>query len=373
MGKNYGCIMLCDVKTTDKIKNDCLQKQNPMLVSKCLITDENLSEYQLSQIKEKGFKKYNSVSKKLICNLGNDSNVYLNFEMHKMFKEAGYDITVKKILEYKHKLIFKKYIDFLYSKKKLYSLEKKKSMEFCIKILMNAFYGAMLTDKTRFRNIKICVNKEQAMKYIKQPTFKSHKIVNDQLNIIEMSKNKCIFDSPILIGGIVLFNSECTLYNYMYRIIPELFGRENIIFSMQDTDSIIYKIKNCTYEKYLKILKENPHLLGKKMGLMENELTKKILEIISLRSKCYSILTVDDNVSKSKGISNNYRKKYHTHEYFKKILFNEMDTKKAEYYKISLKNTKLVTELQIKDDISNFNDERYMTDNITSKPHEINI
>ena len=277
MDKNYGCIMLCNVKLTDKIRNDCLQKQNPMLVSKCLITDENLSEYQLSQVKEKGFKKYNSVSKKLICNLGNDSNVYLNFEMYKMFKEAGYDITVKKILEYKHKLIFKKYIEFLYSKKKEYSLEKKISMEFCIKILMNAFYGAMLTDKTRFRDIKICVNKEQAMKYLKQPTFKSYKIVNDQLNIIEMSKNKCIFDSPIMIGSIVLFNSKCTLYNYMYNIIPNLFGRENIIFSMQDTDSIIYKIKNCTYDKYLKILKENPHLFGKELGLMENELKKKFL------------------------------------------------------------------------------------------------
>ena len=176
-----------------------------------------------------------------------------------------------------------------------------------------------------------------------------------------------------MIGSTVLFNSKCTLYNYMYNIIPNLSGRENITFSMQDTDSIIYKIKNCTYGEYLKVLKENLHLFGKKMGLIENELTKKILEIISLRSKCYCILTVDDNVSKSKGISNNYRKKCHTHEYFKKILFNEMDTKKAEYYKISLKNTKLLTELQIKDDISNSNDKRYMTDNITSKPHEINI
>ena len=55
MDKNYGCIILCDVKTTDKIRSDCLQKQNPMLVSKCLITDENLSEYQLSQVK-KGLK-----------------------------------------------------------------------------------------------------------------------------------------------------------------------------------------------------------------------------------------------------------------------------------------------------------------------------
>ena len=178
-GKDFGCIMLCDVKkTTDKIKNDCLFKQNPMLVSRTLITDKNLSEYQLSQVKEKGFKKYNSVSKKLISNLGNDSNVHLNFEMYKMFKEAGYEIKIKKILEFKQKEIFKGYIEFLYSKKKEYSLKRKKSMEFCIKILINSFYGSMLTDKTRFRDIKICVNKEQSIKLIKQPTFKSYKIVN---------------------------------------------------------------------------------------------------------------------------------------------------------------------------------------------------
>ena len=49
-----------------------------MLVSRTLITDKNLSEYQ---VKEKGFNKYNSVSKKLIYNLGSDSNVYLNDQM----------------------------------------------------------------------------------------------------------------------------------------------------------------------------------------------------------------------------------------------------------------------------------------------------
>ena len=51
--KNYGCIMLCNVKTTDKIRNDCLYNQCPMLVSKCKITNENLSKYQLNQIKNK--------------------------------------------------------------------------------------------------------------------------------------------------------------------------------------------------------------------------------------------------------------------------------------------------------------------------------
>ena len=91
-----------------------------------------------------------------------------------------------------------------------------------------------------------------------------------------------------------------------------------------------------------------------------------------MRSKCYSILTIDDvSKSKAKGISKNYCKKFHNHEYFRKILFNELDMKKAEYYKISLKDTKLITELQVKDDISNFNDKRYVIDNLISKPHEI--
>ena len=209
--KDYGCIMLCDVKTTDKIRNDLLYNQCPMLVSKCKITDKNLSEYQLNQIKNKRNNKnsnYKSQSENLISNIGNDSNTYLNFEMYKMFKKASYDIEIKKILEFKHEPIFKNYIEFLHSKKKEYALKNKKSMELCFKIMMNSFYGATLTDKTRFKDIKICTSKEQALKLTKKPNFNSFNIINETLVIIEMSKIKCIFDSPILIGSIVLFNSN---------------------------------------------------------------------------------------------------------------------------------------------------------------------
>ena len=374
--KDYGCILLCDVKTTDKIKNDCLYSQCPMLVSKCKITDKNLSEYQLKQITNKRNSKnsnYKSQSEKLITNLGNDSNTYLNFEMYKMFKKAGYDIEIKKILEFKHKAIFKNYIEFLYSKKKQYSLQKKKSMELCFKIMMNSFYGSTLTDKTRFKDIKICTTKEQALKLTKKPNFNSFNIINENLVIIEMSKNKCVFDSPILIGSQILFNSKCNLYNYMYNIIPELFGRENITFSLRDTDSIIYKIKNCSHEKYLETLKNNKNLFDKELGLMENEIDENIKEIISLRSKCYSILTVNNNhTSKAKSISKSYCNNIHTHEYFKKVL-NNNENNKAEFYRISLKNGKLTTQLQLKDDINNFNDKRFMINNLISKPHEINL
>ena len=97
--KNYDCILLCSVKTTDLIKKDCLYSQCPMLVSKCKITDKNLSEYQLNQIKNKRNNEnsnYKSQSEKLITNLGNDENTYLNFEMYQMFIKAGYDIEIKK-------------------------------------------------------------------------------------------------------------------------------------------------------------------------------------------------------------------------------------------------------------------------------------
>ena len=128
--------MLCDVKTTDKIKCDPLYIQCPMLVSRCKITDKNLSEYQLNQIKQirennlseyqlkrerKKNINYISQSEKLITNLGNDSNCYLNFEMYQMMKKAGgYEISIKKILEFKHEAIFKEYIEYLYSKKRIF-------------------------------------------------------------------------------------------------------------------------------------------------------------------------------------------------------------------------------------------------------------
>ena len=247
-------------------------------------------------------------------------------------------------------------------------------MELCFKILMNSFYGATLTDKTKFRDIKICTSKNQAMKHVKKPNFNSINIINENLVIIEMSKNKCIFDSPILIGSQVFFNSKCNLYNYMYNIIPELFGRENIIYSLRYTDSIIYKIKYCSHKKYLETLENNKKYFNKELGLMENDISENIQEIVSLMSKCYSIQAVDNEIKqKSKGISKNYCKKNHAHDYFKKVLFNEINNKKAELYNITLKNGKLQTVLNLKDDINNFNDKRHMIDDLISKPHKINL
>ena len=389
--KDLGCILLCDIQTTDEIKNDHLFKQCPMLVSRTKITDENLSQFQLNIIKEKMKNKnkyfiknikYDSISEKLVPNLGSDSNVYLNFEMYQMFKKVGYNIKIKKILEYKHDNYLKDYIEFLYSKKRKFSLEKKESYSFIYKILMNSLYGSFLTDKTRFKDVRIVTTKRQATKLSNQPNFHSMKIVNENLMIIEMNKKKCIFDSPILIGSQILFGSKVNLYNYMYNILPDLFGRQNIEFSCRDTDSIRLKIDNTPYNEFLKILKDNPHLFAKQLGLMENEIKQNINQIISLRSKCYSIQPLSDvnkkidknyRLRKMKGLNQSYKKRYHTHKLYQQILFDNFKKEKAQFYKISLKDNKLVTELVDKEDINLFNDKRHQINNLTSKPHTINL
>ena len=140
-----------------------------MLISKTKISHKNLSEYQLKQIKNK--RKSNNIlyksSDKLIPNLGSDENCYMNFRMYQIFLKAGYDIKIKKVLQFKQDDVFKRYVEDLYEMKKQYSLENKKVMTFIVKIMLNALYGSMLVNKERFRNLKIITNEKQAEKYIK--------------------------------------------------------------------------------------------------------------------------------------------------------------------------------------------------------------
>ena len=81
-------------------------------MSKTSINYDNLSNYQKTNLKEN----YKS-SGKLINHLGSNENNYLSFEMYKLLLNLGYDISIKKILEYYHSGYVKEYTDFLYDKK----------------------------------------------------------------------------------------------------------------------------------------------------------------------------------------------------------------------------------------------------------------
>ena len=140
LNSDYSCLLNYEVYTTDKVKNNSILKQFPALISKTSIKYDDLSEFQMKNLKEN----YKS-SGKLITHLGYDKNCYISFEMYKMLISLGYEINVKKILEYKHSNFMKPYIDFLFEKKSYYKKNNDIGMSNNFKILANSLFEVMMT------------------------------------------------------------------------------------------------------------------------------------------------------------------------------------------------------------------------------------
>ena len=195
-----------------------------------------------------------------------------------------------------------------------------------------------------------------------------------------MNKIKCVYNSSILIGSIILQNSKVLLFDYLYNKFPKLFGKENMEIGYVDTDSIIFKIENMKNEEYQNIQKNNPDTFGCKIGLMKDEIDEndEISEYIGLSSKCYSYVTKENtkkikDIVKTKGIPESYKEKYLNHQVFRKVLFDDKNLDKVEFNFIKIKKQRLFTNKKIKDNVKNFNDKRFMIDKFTSIPLELNL
>ena len=147
LDSDYSCLLNCEVYTTDKVRNNFILKQYPALISKTSVKYDDLSEFQRKNLKEN----YKS-SEKLISHLGYDKNCYLSFDMYEMMISLGYEIIIKKVLEYKHSNFMKPYIDFLFEKKSYYKKNGDIGMSNTFKILANSLFGIMMT---RCENLKI--------------------------------------------------------------------------------------------------------------------------------------------------------------------------------------------------------------------------
>ena len=112
---DYSCLSNCEIYTISKTKNNSILKQFPALISRISIKYDNLSEFQRKNLKEN----YKS-SEKLITHLGHDKDSYISYEMYEMMISLGYEIKIKKILEYKHSNFLKPYTDFCLRKKSHY-------------------------------------------------------------------------------------------------------------------------------------------------------------------------------------------------------------------------------------------------------------
>ena len=309
LDSDYSCLSNCEIYTTDRIKNNSILKEFPGLISKTNIKYDDLSEFQRKNLKE-NYK----LSEKLISHLGYDKNCFIFFEMYEMIISLGYEIKIKKILEYIHSNFMKPYIDFLFEKKSYYKKIGDIGMSNTFKILANSLFGVMMTKVDKFKDFKIVTKESQVDRQIKKPNFSCRNIINENLTILEMEKTSVTYNYPILIGSIILQNSKVHMFNYLYKIYPKLFGDYKVLY--MDTDSTYAKL-NISHDEYLKILEENKSLFGENIGQMEVELLDNpIIEFIALSSKCYSYICKNDiknnknkiknNIVHTKGIADSY-------------------------------------------------------------------
>ena len=155
-----------EIYTTKKVLNNKTLSQFPALVSKSEISYDQLSDFQRKNLKEN----YKS-SEKLISHLGYDKNSYISFEMYEILKSLGYQINIKKILEYKHDNFMKSHIYFLFEKKSYYKSIGDIGMSNTFKILANSLFGVTMTRCERFKNFKIVTTEDQVDKQVKNQTI----------------------------------------------------------------------------------------------------------------------------------------------------------------------------------------------------------
>ena len=175
-------------------------------------------------------------------------------------------------------------------------------------------------------------------------------------------------NKPIYVGFSVLELSKLLMYDFHYNYFKEKYAR--LLFT--DTDSLIYEIKGVhdIYEKiyldkqlfdfsnYPKDSKFHDDTNAKVIGKIKNEMCGKIVsEFVGLKSKMYSLITIDNvEIIKAKGI--NIKLKHGEFFYVldnTKVVRHNMKRIQSKRYRLGTYNVS-------KDSVSCFDDKRYILD-----------
>jgi len=128
---------------------------------------------------------------------------------------------IHRILSYNQSRWLKPYIDLNTQ------LRKNSTNDFdtdLFKLMSNSIYGKSVEDKRHHLDIKCVLNKNHAKKLLKQPSFESFNIVDENKAIIKMKKNCVTLDRPIYIGFCVLEISKKLMYDYHYNVFKKFYG-----------------------------------------------------------------------------------------------------------------------------------------------------
>ena len=295
----------------------------------------------------------------------------------KLYITLGINITkIHSIIEFSQKPLFADYINHCAKERQKAVKNNNPVLKHFYKLMPNSLYGKSLQNELNFdtRSV-ICRSGERYQNLCANYKFKSRKwLVQDEVALITLTKEKLDLKSPIFIGAAVLQLSKlknlafetqvvkpsCSIfesYNITYPIHEE---DEQIILQSRkyfracyliycDTDSLLYFFvltpeakdmshdeifRNTFLNKYLdrsnfNVLSTESQCEPGELGYLKNEVADNIIyEVIALSPKCYSVQSIDRKTLEFtqkkaiKGCPPRIANKIYTHDTFLKILFD---------------------------------------------------
>ena len=293
-------ILEVDLKYPCKLHE--LHNDYPLVPEKLRVSKDMLSDYCLS-IAEKCGVKVGDVAK-LIPNLRDKSCYVLHYRTLQLYLSLGMVVTrIHRVMKFKQSDWLKSFIMFNTAKRINAANEFEKAF---FKQIINSVYGKTMENVRKRVNVKLINNEKKHLKVVSRPSFVSQKILDKNLVTVHKIKPVLLLNKPIYVGFSILELSKMIMYDWHYNYFVKKIDC-SLLFT--DTDSLVYEIKgvDSVYDEVFrdKVLfdfsgydKKSGYYdcVNKKViGKMRDEISGKIIaEFVGLRSKMYSIVTVDD-------------------------------------------------------------------------------
>ena len=165
------------------------------------------------------------------------------------------------------------------------------------KLMNNAVFGKTMENIRKHRDIKLVNDKEEYLRNVMCPNFKSGTLIGPDLMGCEMGKIEVVMNKPVYLGQAILDLSKTRMYEFHYDYMKRKYRDEDLTLCYMEMDSLIYSIKTKDFYKDIAddvearfhasdYVPDRPLPVGlnkKVIGLMKDELGGKIMrEFVSL-------------------------------------------------------------------------------------------
>ena len=191
--------------------------------------------------------KINGVEK-LVPNLYDKEKYVIHVKALKQALDHGLVLRkVHRVIQFKQSAWMKEYIGFNTRLRTAASNDFEKDF---YKLMNNSVFGKTMENIRKHKDIKLANNKEDYLRQVMKPNFKSGNLLGKDLMSCEMGKVKVKMNKPVCLGQVILDLSKTIMYEFHYDYMKRKYKESNLKLLYMDTDSLVYNIKT---EDFIKI------------------------------------------------------------------------------------------------------------------------